>query len=62
MNRKEKILDLLAQARELAEDIMIDGEDYNGDTAGAFEEVWDAIDHAGSVVGYYADDEDEENG
>ena len=55
---KQKIISLLAEAYELADEISIDGFAYDdGEADEAFDEVRSAINTAMETVNYYADGE-----
>jgi hypothetical protein len=55
MSVKQQILDLLAQARSLSEDITVDGLGKDLDTEQVFAEIFEALDTAAERVEYYAD-------
>jgi hypothetical protein len=55
MSVKQQILDLLAQARSLSEDITVDGLGEDLDTEQVFAEIFEALDTAAERVEYYAD-------
>jgi len=52
---KQKIVSLLAEARDLADELSIDGLAYGEGADEAFGEVFEALEQAQNCVLYYAD-------